>query len=82
MSNGMSNTDESNALLGSVGVGQWNWDGGQKRLVLDVACKQFFDLAWDDAVSMQVLQDNKAWVILPSTKEPTTLVKILFKTHT
>ena len=60
MSNEIVGSAEQNALLASVGVGLWNWDGRHKRLALDATCRQFFDMDWDEDISMQILNYHES----------------------
>ena len=37
---------ETDRLMASVGVGQWSWDGHNRKLTMDPCCKGLFEVDW------------------------------------
>ena len=44
---------ETDRLMASVGVGQWTWDGHNRKLTMDPTCKGFFEISWEEKVTDQ-----------------------------
>jgi len=49
---------ETDRLMASVGVGQWSWDGHNRKLTMDPCCKGLFEVDWDQTVSQEAILEK------------------------